>query len=156
MAAQAAYDRRSLLLQRGEVMRVIGVAVACQRELLPNENAPAVAVFEEAVFVDDASAPRTQDVEIGCYGNVYQFFAALFPDCAGEKFGADPVGAFGEDSAAVQFDLRRGGAPRFRETLGFAPCPFVHYEPYPAEADLLFHAFEFLALCVEQAVARSV
>ena len=152
MAAQAAYNRGGLLFQYGEVMRVVGIAVAGQRELLPYEYAPVVAVLEETVLVDDASAPRTQNVEIGRDGHVNQFFVAGGVEHAWEKFGTDPVGAFGEDRAPVQFDLCRGGAPCLGKPFGFAPCAFVHHEPYAAEADAFFDALQFISPDVEQAV----
>ena len=156
VSAQPPDDRYGLSFQYGEVLRVVGIAVARQRKFLPDHYSPAVAALEEGILIDDAAAPRTQHVEMGLRGNSDQRFVTGRIDRAGEQFGADPVGALGEDAAAVQLDLRGGGAPGFGKAGGFAPGPFVHHQTDAAETDPLLHAFQIAPCGVAECVARGV
>ena len=93
---------------------------------------------------------------MGLRGNSDQRFVTGRIDRAGEQFGADPVGALGEDAAAVQLDLRGGGAPGFGKAGGFAPGPLVHHQTDAAETDPLLHAFQITPCGVAERVARGV
>ena len=64
MRPNAFDDRSRLLLHNGEVMRVVAVAVACERELLPDHDAVLVAEVKKAVFIDDRPAPYAENIHV--------------------------------------------------------------------------------------------
>ena len=149
VAAAAEDDRARFPVQHAQVIRLPVVAVARQRELLPDHNAELVALLEKRGLVDDRPAPATQEVEIRPGKKIELLAVALCRKHAGKNFRADPVGATREDRTSVDFKRdrhRRLG----RRVSGARELVGGHDEPDAAQPDALLACLHSLPIRVER------
>ena len=119
-------------------MWICDIIVAGQHKLLPDHDAEAVADVVKLVLLYSGAAPESEDVHIGVDGGFYQLFVSFFGYFSEIQFGIDPVGAFGEDAAAVQLDCYGSGLSAHRISGGVAAGAGVAQHSYFAEADFAF------------------
>ena len=100
-----------LALDLGQEFRCRRVEMAGEHEVLPDQQAELVAGLVEAGRLVAAAAPDADHVHVGVGGRLQQVAGRLRGDAAGQGVGGDPVGAAGEDGAAVdaQAEAAAGG-----------------------------------------------
>ena len=93
------------VLDEGRVIQ--RVDAAREDELLPDEDAVAVAQIVEAFLFVQAAAPDAQHVLVRFDGRADQALEVRVADARREGIGRDPVRALGEDRHAVDDELPR-------------------------------------------------
>ena len=91
---------------------VAGIEMAGEHEVLPDQQAERVAGLVEARRLVAAAAPDADHVHVGVGGGLQQVAGLRRGDAAGQRVGRDPVGAAGEDGAAVDVEARSCARPR--------------------------------------------
>ena len=100
---------------RIQIVRIIGIVVACQRKFLPHQHSFFVAQFIERFFVYNSPAPDPENIKIGFKGPVDQLFVSRCRDDSGKDLGIHPVGSFAENPASVDLHLNGRQPARFRK-----------------------------------------
>src|SRR5690606_34983610 len=126
--AHAADDGARFAVEVSQIGGLVGVVVAGERELGPDEQTELVALLKERLLGRGGPAPSAEEVEVGVAGEDEQRAIGIRIYDTGKYFGTDPVAAAGKDAAAVELDRYGRVTARFGEADRMTPAAFVHHE----------------------------
>ncbi len=114
MAAQAFDLIARLSFDFGHKFRIVfGVHGAGEHEILPDQQAQAVAERIEDVVLIDAAAPDADHVHVGVLRGPKQHFIAFIGDGPNKGISGDPVTATRKDRDAIEYEAEEARAPFF-------------------------------------------
>lgn len=115
MRAQAMDDGARFRIEHLEVIRIVGIRIAGEREFLPYHQAHFVAQFEKRFFLNRRAAPHAQQIHVRLARGFEQRAQGFARDDAGENIRVDEIAALGKNRAPVDFQCYRRIGVRFRK-----------------------------------------